>query len=264
MKINTNTYYFYIKNLSKKTKKQKIKQGILSLIKEIYHQNNGTPGYRQMKFELKKHKIILSSNTVYKYMKELEISSITRRKYKYLKGEAHVVFADLLKQNFTVSRPNMVWCCDFTYLHLENGEKHYNCSILDLYDRSIVSSICSSNIDSKLAIKTLQKALIQENYPKNIVFHTDQGSQFASKVFTVLCKEHNIIQSMSRAGVPYDNSPMERFFNTLKCEFYYLFQWRNKNTLYTLINNFIYKSYNHSRPHSFNGALLLSKKDILH
>ena len=77
-----------------------------------------------MKFELEKHKIILSANTVYKYMKDLEISSITRRKYKYLKGETHVVFANLLKQNFTVSRPNMVWCCDFTYLHLENGEKH--------------------------------------------------------------------------------------------------------------------------------------------
>ena len=110
----------------------------------------------------------------------------------------------------------MVWCCDFTYLHLENGEKHYNCSILDLYDRSIVSSICSSNIDSKLAIKTLQKALIQESYPKNIVFHTDQGSQFTSNSFTIFCKEHNIIQSMSWASVPYDNSPMERFFNTLK------------------------------------------------
>ena len=96
MKINVNAYYFYIKNITKKAKKAQEKQKIQSLIKQIYHTNHGTPGYRMMRDELIKHDFNLSPNTVYKYMKELEISSITRRKYHYNKGEAHVVFADLL------------------------------------------------------------------------------------------------------------------------------------------------------------------------
>ena len=83
MKINVNAYYTHLKNISKKEQKAQVKQLILELIKEIYHKNNGTPGYRQMKYELLKYSIFLSVNTVYKYMKELEISSITRRKYQY-------------------------------------------------------------------------------------------------------------------------------------------------------------------------------------
>lgn len=213
-----------------------------------------------MKYELLKYGVFLSVNTVYKYMKELEISSITRRKYQYKKGEAHIVFKDLLKQNFTVNTPNTIWCCDFTYLHLENGEKYYNCSILDLYDRSIVATLCSNKIDSNLAIKTLEKALKTQKYPKNLIFHTDQGSQFTSKSFTSFCKENSIKQSMSRAGVPYDNAPMERFFNTLKTEFYYLFKFRDKSTLYILINDFICTRYNYSRPHTFNNGLTPMQK----
>lgn len=145
-------------------------------------------------------------------------------------------------------------------MHLENGEKHYNCSILDLYDRSIVASICGDKIDAKLAIRTLEKALIQEKFSKNIVFHTDQGSQFTSKAFTSYCKENGLIQSMSRAGVPYDNAPMERFFNTLKNDFYYLFKFRSSNVLYACINDFIYTRYNYSRPHSFNDGLTPMQK----
>ena len=54
---------------------------------------------------------------------------------------AHEVFEDLLNRNFTANKPNEKWCTDFTYLHLSTGEKRYNCSILDLYDRSIVASV---------------------------------------------------------------------------------------------------------------------------
>ena len=45
---------------------------------------------------------------------------------------------------------------------------------------------------------------------------------------------------MSKTGYPYDNAPMERYFNTLK------------NELYTSIEEFAYVHYNHERPHSYN------------
>lgn len=137
---------------------------------------------------------------------------------------------------------------------MENGEKHYNCSILDLYDRSIIASICSDKIDAKLAVATLQKALKQQSYPKSVMLHSDQGSQYPSKAFTEYCRQHSVIQSMSRVGCPYDNAPMERFYNTLKCECYYLYKFRSQAVLYAVINDFICGRYNHSRPHTFNAG----------
>ena len=59
---------------------------------------------------------------------------------------------------------------------------------------------------------------------------------------------------MSRAGCPYDNAPMERFFNTLKNDYYYLHRFRNEIELDNGIYDFILK-YNYKRPHRHNGGL---------
>ncbi len=36
---------------------------------------------------------------------------------------------------------------------------------------------------------------------------------------------------MSRAGCPYDNAPMERFYNTLKNEYFNLYSFRSQAEL---------------------------------
>jgi transposase InsO family protein len=233
-------------------------------IKEIYHANDGVPGYRMMTYELNKFKIILSPNTVYAYMKEMGLKSITRQKYVYKKGEAHKVFADLLNRNFTALKPNEKWCTDFTYLQLSDGSKRYNCTILDLFDRSVVASVTSDRIDAKLAIKTLKTAMSHAKGAKGIILHSDQGCQYTSKVFTKFCEQNGIIQSMSRAGCPYDNAPMERFYNTLKNEFYYLYTFNSDYVLNKCINEYIFTRYNYSRPHSYNGGLSPMQKRFAH
>ena len=52
-----------------------------------------------------------------------------------------------------------------------------------------------------------------------IILHSDQGSQYTSRAFTEFCEGKGIRQSMSKAGCPYDNSPMESFYGTFKSEF---------------------------------------------
>ena len=74
----------------------------------------------------------------------------------------------------------------------------------------------------------------------------------ASKYFTEYCKRMAVIQSMSKAGYPYDNAPMERYFNTLKNELIYQHAYQTEEALYTAIEEFAYTTYNHRRPHSYN------------
>lgn len=82
--------------------------------------------------------------------------------------------------------------------------------------------------------------------------HSDQGSQYTSKEFTEFCEDLGITQSMSKAGYPYDNAPMERYFNTLKKDLIYQHYYRTEKELYTAIEEFAYVQYNHVRPHSYN------------
>lgn len=88
-----------------------------------------------------------------------------------------------------------------------------------------------------------------------IILHSDQGSQYTSKEFTDFCTTHNITQSMSRAGCPYDNAPMERYFNTLKSELIYQHTYASESKLFSDIDDYVLLWYNSVRPHSFNNGL---------
>ena len=61
-----------------------------------------------------------------------------------------------------------------------------------------------------------------------------------------------ITQSMSKAGCPYDNAPMERYYNTLKNELINHHYYHSEEELYEAIEEFAYVHYNHERPHSYN------------
>lgn len=212
-----------------------------------------------MQLLLKSKGIIISKTTCHKYMnKELELRSVTRRhKPGYRKGTAHKVFENLLNQNFTVNYPDKIWCTDFTYIPLKNGSMRYNCTIIDLNDRSVIASVCGRNITSELAIQTLSKAITQHPWvlKNGVILHSDQGSQYTSREFTSFCLAHGVKQSMNRAGCPYDNAPMERYFNTLKSELIYQHSYDSDKKLYDDIDDFVLLWYNSVRPHSANGGL---------
>ena len=146
------------------------------------------------------------------------------------------------------------WCTDFTYLFLTDGSKRYNCTIIDLHDRSVIASITDKHITADLAKKTLQKAIDSQLGldTNHLILHSDQGSQFTSKAFTEYCESVGITQSMSKAGYPYDNAPMERYYNTLKNELINHHYYHSEKELYTSIEEFAYVYYNHERPHSYN------------
>ena len=163
------------------------------------------------------------------------------------------MFENILGQDFTAEGINQKWCTDFTYLFLSDGSRRYNCSILDLHDRSIIASITDKHITADLAIRTLEKALQSQPAARGtLVLHSDQGSQYTSKAFVEFCEASRITQSMSKAGYPYDNAPMERYFNTLKNELIYLHDYHTDEELETSIEEFAYVTYNHVRPHSYN------------
>ena len=53
-----------------------------------------------------------------------------------------------------------------------------------------------------------------------------------SKAFVEFCESVHVTQSMSKAGYPYDNAPMEGYFNTLKSELIYLYEYDAEEALY--------------------------------
>ena len=250
--ISTRCYYNY--KADKKQEYRKIKDEIKRAIQDIYYECGRLIGHRGMTEMLKRKGIRISKTTCHKYMnKELNLHSIiVRKKPRYVKGERNKVFANLLEREFEVNEKNKIWCTDFTYIRLANNKMRYNCSIIDLYDRSVVATLDSDYINTDLAIDTLKRALEAEKPAKGLILHSDQGVQFTSWAFVGFCKEYGIRQSMSKAGCPYDNAPMERFYRTLKTELIYQYSFENEKALDDAISRYVYLWYNQIRPHSYN------------
>ncbi|MEF5937629.1 integrase core domain-containing protein, partial [Escherichia coli] len=85
--------------------------------------------------------------------------------------------------------------------------------------------------------------------PRDVMFHSDQGSQYTGLKYQQLLWRYRIKQSVSRRGNCWDNSPMERFFRSLKTEWVPTDGYTGKDVARQQISSYILNYYNSVRPH---------------
>ena len=127
---------------------------------------------------------------------------------------------DLLKRNFKTNALNKVWDTDVTYL-IFKGKRLYLSTIIDLYDRHVVSYKISKYNDINLVISTLNKAITKEKDVYGLIIHSDQGFQYTSFQYKAICESKGITISMARKGTPLDDAPIESWHALLKKETLY-------------------------------------------
>jgi len=115
---------------------------------------------------------------------------------------------NILDREFTVAAPNQVWCGDITYIWAA-GRWYYLAVVLDLFARRIVGWAMSAHPDADLTCKVLIVAYEQRGKPKELLFHSDQGSQYGSSQFRQCLWRYRIKQSMSRRGNCWESLPHE-------------------------------------------------------
>ena len=230
------------------SKKQSSDEQLARLIFEVYQNQHGVPGYRQMKLILeRRYKIKCNLKRVYRLMRVLGLHSVCRRKKHCCKKKApaEYVAENILSREFTACRPNEKWVTDITEFKYGDGHKAYLSAILDLYSRNIVSFSLSRKNDTALVLDTFDQAF--QRYPdcKPLV-HSDRGSQYTSHAFRKKMEQKGVCQSMSRPGKCLDNAPMEGFWGILKSEMYYLHHFDEYSQLYEAVAAYIY-FYSHER-----------------
>ena len=118
---------------------------------------------------------------------------------------------------------------------------------MDLCTRRVVGSAISDKPNAQLVIDALEIALETRGYPNGLMFHSDQGSQYASRRFRRVLWRHRVQQSMSRRGNCWDNSPMERLFRSLKSEWVPPLGYRSLAAAKADINDYFMRYYNWRR-----------------
>lgn len=224
-------------------------------VKKVFDDSQGSAGSRMIVSALKLQNITMGRYKVSRLMEEAGLVSKQpgKHKYKPTGGELPNI-PNLLDRQFHPQQPNQVWTGDITYIWTGNRWS-YLAVVLDLYKRRVVGWAMSNKPDSELVIKALDMAYQTRGRPQNVMFHSDQGSQYTSLKYRQYLWRNRFVQSMSRRGNCWDNAPTERLFRSFKSEWmpaqgYWHYQQALKHVGYYLMSY-----YNEQRPHQHNDGL---------
>jgi len=125
-----------------------------------------------------------------------------KRKARWTKkrdlGNPPSKYPNLIKGSCPI-KPNMVFAGDFTKLGW-NGKIIYLATFIDLFTREIVGWSVSTKHTTEFIIEAFLDAIKNVGLPK--IIHTDQGSEYNSKEYSVFMEKLGVKISMSKKGSP--------------------------------------------------------------
>lgn len=191
-------------------------------IEEIFEHHHKRYGSPRIHIELTKQNERVSRKRVVRIMQDKGLVARSKRRTTATTDSNHnePIAPNLLERNFDQTELNKVWVGDITYIPTLNGFA-YLATVIDLCSRRIIGWHVSDRIDNKLVCVALWKAIKSRRDSKQQpaeMFHSDRGSQYASKSFRHMLSRFEITQSMSRKGNCWDNAVAESFFKTFKVE----------------------------------------------
>ncbi|EME5140986.1 IS3 family transposase [Pseudomonas aeruginosa] len=228
---------------------------LCSQVNQLFSQSRGSAGSRSILGMLREEGVTIGRFRVRRLMRELGLVSKQPGSHAY--KQAMVERPDIpnrLNREFATEHPNQVWCGDITYVWAQ-GRWHYLAAVLDLHTRRVIGWAFSAKPDAELVIKALDMAYEQRGKPQQVLFHSDQGSQYASRLFRQRLWRYRMQQSMSRRGNCWDNSPMERLFRSLKSEWVPSTGYLTAQEAQRDISHYLMHRYNWISPHQFNDGL---------
>ena len=243
------TFYNHIKrNKRDNSSYAKHREELRTAIQEIFEESRQTFGSERICAVLHERGYRAGTTLVRELMTEMGLSSVsTTSKRQWKKSNSYERKANILQRQFHVDAPNCIWISDVTCMKLKD-RYYYLCAIVDLYSRKVIAHKVSTRNSTQL-ITTLRMAYDARTPGENLIFHSDQGSQYTSHAFRQLLKKLKITQSFSNAGTPHDNAVMESFFAVFKKEEFYRNNYRSEAELRKKIDEYI-TFYNQKRPHT--------------
>ena len=152
--------------------------------------------------------------------------------------------------------PNELWHTDVMYFIMPNREKVFVIGYLDDYSRYVVSLDLFHRQTVANTLDLLKKACGDYTFPKEIL--TDGGRQFVSwtgnNQFGTYLRNHDIKHTVCRSHHPQTNGKMERFWRTLRLEFFDKAKITTFDDLKEQLSLYV-KHYNFQRPHQGIGGM---------
>ena len=217
----------------------------------IYNQHKKRYGAPRITRELKSQDEKCSHTRVARRMKAMGLKAVAKKKFKVTTDSEHSlpVYKNILSRDFTTTSINQKWCCDITYIHTKEGWL-YLAVVIDLYSRAVIGWSMGKRMKKSLVCDALMMALFKRKFPKNVIVHSDRGSQYCSIKYQNIIRDYRLVGSMSRKANCWDNAIAESFFHTLKVELIHECVYKTRGQARLSIFQYLEGYYNNRRMHS--------------
>ncbi|MEU2266760.1 IS3 family transposase [Streptomyces olindensis] len=202
LKIATSTYYA-AKNRTPSDRSVRDEE-LKTQISRVHADNFSVYGVRKVWRQLHREGIPVARCTVARLMRDLGLEGV-RRIRTTVRDDGQDRAGDLLRRDFTASRPNERWVADLTYVATWSGTV-YVAFVVDVFSRAIVGWSAATSKRAKLVLDALDMALRRRDRAgtpagPGLVHHSDAGSQYTSFAFTAHLIEAGIDASIGTVGV---------------------------------------------------------------
>ncbi|EHY2067033.1 IS3 family transposase [Escherichia coli] len=256
LRVARSGWYTWCQRRTRISPRQQFRQHCDSVVLAAFTRSKQRYGAPRLTDELRAQGYPFNVKTVAASLRRQGLRAKASRKFSPVSYRAHglPVSENLLEQDFYASGPNQKWAGDITYLRTDEGWL-YLAVVIDLWSRAVIGWSMSPRMTAQLACDALQMALWRRKRPRNVIVHSDRGSQYCSADYQALLKRHNLRGSMSAKGCCYDNACVESFFHLLKVECLHGEHFISREIMWATVFNCIECDYNRWRRHSWCGGL---------
>lgn len=222
-------------------------------IKAVHFEHKKRYGSPRIHQELRRRGVSCGRHQVAAIMRRCSIQGIVRRRKPWFQpASSHGSTKNFLQQKFNVSKPNVAWVVDFTYIQTSDGWL-FLAVVLDLFSRRVVGRSTSSLADEELVLNALRQGLSLRKPLPGLLHHSDQGSVYLAARYGKMLCDNGLRPSVSRRGNCHDNAVVESFFGSMKRELFVDKQMKPRGATASLVIDYIDNYYNRKRLHSSLG-----------
>ena len=198
----------------------------------MFADSDGTYGHRRVHAQLGRWGEHASPELVRGLMRELGLVACQPRPWRHSLTEADAAPApipDLVRRDFTAGAPGQKMVGDITYIPTWEGWV-YLATVIDCHTKAVVGWALDDNYKTPLISAAITMAGRNHDLAPGAIFHSDRGSNYTSAQFAAALQGLDILQSVGRTGICYDNAMAESFFAALKTERVHRTQYPTGNT----------------------------------
>jgi putative transposase len=190
-------------------------------LRALWQRNYSVYGRRKLTKAARKAGLDVGRDQVARLMRAEGIRGASRSKRRFTthSDPAAVRAPDLLRRDFTATRPNHKWVADFTYCSTWSGVV-YVAFVIDVFSRRIVGWKASRSMTAALVVDALNMAAWVRRGVEldGLICHSDAGGQYTSIAYTDHLDDIGAAPSIGTVGDSFDNAMAESVIGLFKTE----------------------------------------------